>query len=594
MNDRLSYLNGTLRFGGGLMKRTKVHELADEFGTTPGAILRLLRGRGFSVRGTSSRVDAYAVEWLRFEFTVDQPPPPPRVAVTVPQPSVRRREWAETWRPRRLRSQEMWPEYTTPRAPRRSLRSVALIGSGAADIAGLDVDHVEKGLQGSPYSLPAEQAEYLTSNFLPRVAALSIRAQRELDRISSTRRAMLRRITRSSEIFESNQIEGLGPDLATTDRVLHSNDLHRRADISVAQQAIERCFDAEPTVRDVVGLGAARILAEVFCYEPDRPLTQSDVRELHQLILMGDPLSGSYKIFTNEIAGAVHLPATPSDTPGAMSDLVCWLAQTQLAPLWRAAVVHAWLTHIHPFHDGNGRVARLLANLVLIREGLPPLIVKASGDRGAYLDALAASDEGGDILPLARVFRDVLSRAVQDLADPTLVAELFEDEVAQRSAPAEVQWNALLGEFLSELAPRLLLHRLNLYVIGEISDAELRRIGSGRPENAWIAKVSAHLGARDLLLHVAAPSWQNRQFAGTPITTPSIFVSVRNGRPLDARQYLPVGQETFTYEFTPLLDNGTMMMRRGSVRREHPVDEAADAAAEHLARAHRQLIGDHR
>ncbi|MDP3953191.1 Fic family protein [Microbacterium sp.] len=341
----------------------------------------------------------------------------------------------------------------------------------------------------------------------------------------------------------------------------------------------------------MVGLGAARALAEIYCADQDRPLTESDIRQLHELILVNDSRRGVYKAHSNWIDGASHVPPDPSDTPGAMSELVSWLRDTRLPPLWRAAVTHAWFTHIHPFHDGNGRVARLLSNLVLIRAGMPPLIVSASGDKGAYITALAASDEGGDILPLARVFRDVLSRATQDLADPRFAETLFDTEVQRRRLPRAVRWKQMLDEFLSELAPQLLLHRLNLYYVGEIGDADLARIGSGRPENAWIAKVAATAGGRDLLLHVASPSTESRKLMDRAIVTPSIFVSIRNERSLDALQYLPVGPGTFTYEFTPLVDASEIAVRRGRDTELLPVHAAASRAAEHLARTYQQMIG---
>ena len=66
----------------------------------------------------------------------------------------------------------------------------------------------------------------------------------------------------------------------------------------------------------------------------------------------------------------------------------------------------AWLHHrfvqIHPFQDGNGRVARALATLVMIREGLLTLVV-TDAMRGDYIGALEAADNG-DLGPLVRLF----------------------------------------------------------------------------------------------------------------------------------------------------------------------------------------------
>lgn len=574
------------------MSKLRVHQVAAEFGTTPDAILRLLRGRGFPVRDTKSSVDPFALEWLRFEFTVDSPAPA-QAAAAAPTPTSAPPTRLKLPFDRGPLRRRRGPVDRSPGQPANArVRTAAMFGTLPNDRSSLDVDAIEAGLDGSPYSLPFEQREYLSTSFLPRAAALAIRAKREFERVKAPRLATLRRITRSTEVYESNKIEGLGPDLATTDALLNSYDLHQRVDISVAQGAIEKAIAAEPKVRDVVGLGAARILAEIFCGDQSRPLSEGDLRELHDLIMVGDSRRGRYKDYVNGIKGSSHVPAAPSDTPEAMHELMAWLAQTQLTAIWRAAVAHAWLTHVHPFHDGNGRIARLLANLVLIREGLPPLVVRADSDRGAYLDALGESDQGGNILPLVRVFRDVLDRAVQDITDPQLADEIFDAELKRRAMPKNARWKMLVDDFLAELAPHLLLHQLNLYPIGEVAEADLRRLGNGYRVNAWIAKVGTAASSRDLLLHVAPSTVTPGRSRGTPReTVPAIFVSVRNERQLDAQQYLPVGADSFTYEFVPLIDTQQVAVRRRASVQTLGIPEAADQAAAHLARAHRELIG---
>ncbi|WP_218897747.1 Fic family protein [Sphaerotilus montanus] len=64
--------------------------------------------------------------------------------------------------------------------------------------------------------------------------------------------------------------------------------------------------------------------------------------------------------------------------------------------------MHAWLTHIHPYIDGNGRVARAIGNLELIRGGYPPIIIKKK-ERDRYIDALGESDYAGDIRSFAEL-----------------------------------------------------------------------------------------------------------------------------------------------------------------------------------------------
>jgi len=79
-------------------------------------------------------------------------------------------------------------------------------------------------------------------------------------------------------------------------------------------------------------------------------------------------------------------------------------------PEVRAAWIHHAFTQIHPFQDGNGRVARTLATLVFIKSGFFPLVVNRD-DRERYIDALEAADQG-DMLPLIELFSQVEKRAL--------------------------------------------------------------------------------------------------------------------------------------------------------------------------------------
>ncbi|MCO7239071.1 translation initiation factor IF-2 N-terminal domain-containing protein [Aeromicrobium sp. CnD17-E] len=570
----------------------RVHELARELGTTSSEVLDLLWSRGFFVKSASSDVESMGADWLRFEFASTPALPNLRKATNrrASRPSSTDKPWTDGSQYDRRRGVGPTALFMGHAVGRRQTNLIPMIEKPDLREVGLDLGAVEAGLRGSPYSLPVEQFGYLEKSFLPRLAALQLRGQHEAAQATGRRVGSLLRLQRSVEIYQSNRLEGLGPDLAQTHRLLTRNRLTATAGVSVAQGAVHACLQAEPKVRDVLGLGAARVLAETFCADRQRPITGTDVKDLHRLIMVGDRRGGQYKGWLNEIEGSAHVPVAPSDTPEAMGELTSWLARTSLAPVWRAAVAHAWITHIHPFHDGNGRIARLLSNLILIRGDLPPLIVRAGADRGAYISALAESDSGGDILPLARVFRDVLSRSVRDLAQPQDAADALQAELQDSRLPVHQRWNLLLGDFLSELAPHLLLHGLNLYNIGGATEDELRFVSEGRYENVWIAKIGTGGLQRDLLLHVATATTASRALLGDDPAV-SIFVSIRNKRPLDARQYVPIGRVGFAYEFTPLPSRDALLLRRNSETTVASVDAAASNVAEHLARVFNQVIG---
>ena len=87
-----------------------------------------------------------------------------------------------------------------------------------------------------------------------------------------------------------------------------------------------------------------------------------------------------------------HSFPSPAEVPALMGDLAAWLGSAPDTPE-TAFAAHRRLVDIHPFNDGNGRTARLLMNLVLIRGGYPPVAVRPE-DRPAYILALQQAQTG--------------------------------------------------------------------------------------------------------------------------------------------------------------------------------------------------------
>src|SRR5262249_53297988 len=119
-------------------------------------------------------------------------------------------------------------------------------------------------------------------------------------------------------------------------------------------------------------------------------ITEADVRNLHQLVMRRSSPedAGRYATLPRYVRtedGRRDFPS-PSEVPALMTDFATWLTAGSNDPVL-AFAAHRKLVEIHPFNDGNGRTARLLMNLILIRAGYPPVAVRPQ-DRSQYLTAL--------------------------------------------------------------------------------------------------------------------------------------------------------------------------------------------------------------
>ena len=158
----------------------------------------------------------------------------------------------------------------------------------------------------------------------------------------------------------------------------------------------------------------------------ERELSTSFIKELHSLITRnqkyvdakdshGNDIQvilqrGAYKTMPNNpmrLNGEIHHYAPPEQVASEMDQLIKWHLEhqeNQIPPEIEAAWLHHRFTQIHPFQDGNGRLARAISSLILIRAGLFPLTIHRDY-RSEYISALEKAD-AGDISQLIRLFAD--------------------------------------------------------------------------------------------------------------------------------------------------------------------------------------------
>ena len=117
-------------------------------------------------------------------------------------------------------------------------------------------------------------------------------------------------------------------------------------------------------------------------------IAEADIREIHRLVVGTTMQSeaGIYSQHRRRIAGSMVVFPNPAKVPALMGEFSQWLAASPLG-FETALEAHLRLVSIHPFSDGNGRTARLLMNLLLMKDGYPPLVIRPE-DRINYLDSI--------------------------------------------------------------------------------------------------------------------------------------------------------------------------------------------------------------
>lgn len=185
----------------------------------------------------------------------------------------------------------------------------------------------------------------------------------------------------------------------------------------------------EANMRDLEEMKAHNVCLKMireFAGDKERHLTETFIRQMHKILLREDYTvytrqkdnintsyvihAGTYKTRPNSVitvTGECFEYASPEETPALMTDLVNWYnaeeEKGKLSPIELAALFHYRYIRIHPFEDGNGRIARLIVNYILLRHNYPMIIIE-SKDKGNYLTALNRCDTAVGFTPSVSVY----------------------------------------------------------------------------------------------------------------------------------------------------------------------------------------------
>jgi len=174
--------------------------------------------------------------------------------------------------------------------------------------------------------------------------------------------------------YESNAIEGNSLTLKDVtfilfeEKIVRGKDLREIYETINTRKAVEWIFTEKPTINE------------------------KNIIKLHEILVKDTGITFGYKKVPNFLLGRTVETTPPEDVGKEMGSLIEeYKANEKKHPLQLAALLHGKFEKIHPFEDGNGRVGRLLINMMMLHAGYPPLIIRKT-QRVRYFHALEAFD----------------------------------------------------------------------------------------------------------------------------------------------------------------------------------------------------------
>lgn len=141
----------------------------------------------------------------------------------------------------------------------------------------------------------------------------------------------------------------------------------------------------------------------------NKPLDENLIKEIHRQVVYYDEyaLPGEYRNVNVFIRNADFHPPKFHHLPLYLGGYYRNLSEKEFSfetAINRAAYVHAELTKIHPFIDGNGRTSRIIMNYVLMQAKMLPIAITSFG-KSQYFDALEVYDESSDTSNLEEIIK---------------------------------------------------------------------------------------------------------------------------------------------------------------------------------------------
>ena len=204
------------------------------------------------------------------------------------------------------------------------------------------------------------------------------------------------------------------------DSIYHSNAIEGN---TLTREDVERVLTEDQVIEGksfgdhvaVLGYRDAILLGQRFVRDNTR-ISEHEIKRLHKrMIIDRQEVGGEYRNYNMMIHG--HRPTSYEKVPYKMLQLVEAKPSEGRHPLESIAFFHLRLEKIHPFGDGNGRIGRILINVMLEQIDYPGVIVSLD-DKQRYYEALNAYDglDGNPrVVPMQLLLAELVIRQLDEL-----------------------------------------------------------------------------------------------------------------------------------------------------------------------------------
>ena len=223
--------------------------------------------------------------------------------------------------------------------------------------------------------------------------------KRELDKNRPLNPSIAKKLNHEFAIeftYNSNAIEGNTLSLQETEVVLNQG-------IAIGGKSVNEHLEA---INHKKGITFIESLIN-----KKNNISENTIREIHHIILKGidDLEAGNYRRHNVRIVGANLIPPQAIKLKKKMEELISWYYENErtLPIATLAAKFHYKFVCIHPFIDGNGRTARLLMYLILLKNGIPPAVI-LKVDRKKYYRVLNLANNGNE-----EPFENFIGRSIE-------------------------------------------------------------------------------------------------------------------------------------------------------------------------------------